>query len=147
MDLVLPALTYGRSLKMGLILIGQSKTAQSVGLKGRYDLMECFDAKVGLTYNKGTKLFGANVDYGDGVDVPHVPPGKFHADMPAHAITKTGTSLDMLGGTAAHDENERAVLALHDQGFSRNKICIELFDRTPKYQKIVNDILRKHGRI
>jgi uncharacterized membrane protein YuzA (DUF378 family) len=42
-DLWLPILLEGREYGAGCWIIGQSKTAQSIGLSGRYDLLECFD--------------------------------------------------------------------------------------------------------
>lgn len=43
-DLWLPALLEGREYGVDVWIIGQSKTAGSIGLSGRYDLLECFDA-------------------------------------------------------------------------------------------------------
>jgi hypothetical protein len=45
-DLWLPILLEGREYGVHCWLIAQSKTAGSIGLSGRYDLMECFDLLV-----------------------------------------------------------------------------------------------------
>lgn len=72
MDMILPLLLEGREYNIHLILISQSKTAKSIGLEGRYDIMESFDVIVGL------RKIGADhcawVDFGDGEDVRHQPP-------------------------------------------------------------------------
>ncbi|MFP4423374.1 MAG: hypothetical protein ACLFRG_22815 [Desulfococcaceae bacterium] len=43
-DLWLPLLLEGREYGIDVWIIGQSKTAASIGLSGKYDLLECFDA-------------------------------------------------------------------------------------------------------
>lgn len=53
-DYWLQALIEGRERGQNIWIIGQSKTAGSLGLKGAYDLIDCFDYLVGCQYTKST---------------------------------------------------------------------------------------------
>lgn len=81
-DMVLPLLLEGREYNIHMILISQSKTAGSMGLSGKYDLLQCFDAIVGLE-RQGDKddprSYFAYVDFGSG-DIEHRTPGKYYPD-------------------------------------------------------------------
>jgi len=50
-DLWLPILIEGREYGKFISIIGQSKTAGSIGLEGRYDLTNCFDAIADCQHN------------------------------------------------------------------------------------------------
>ncbi len=50
----LPVLIEGREYGKFISIIGQSKTAGSVGLEGRYDLTDCFDAITVCRHNKAS---------------------------------------------------------------------------------------------
>ncbi|NJL58257.1 MAG: hypothetical protein HC887_00055 [Desulfobacteraceae bacterium] len=53
-SLWLPVLIEGREYGKFVSIIGQSKTAGSVGLEGRYDLLDCFDAIAVCRHNKAS---------------------------------------------------------------------------------------------
>jgi len=76
-DMILPLLLEGREYNIHMILISQSKTAESIGFKGKYDLLKCFDAVVGLD-RQGPKedpnSYFAVADFGNG-DIDFRPPG------------------------------------------------------------------------
>jgi len=85
-DMILPLLLEGREYNIHMILISQSKTAESMGFKGRYDLLKCFDAVIGLD-RQGPKenpnSYFAVADFGKG-DIDFRPPGEyrpFHQNM------------------------------------------------------------------
>jgi hypothetical protein len=74
-DMFLPLLLEGREYGIHLALISQSDRAQPLGIKGKADLLECFDAIVHFNYvkNTGKRVVYANFGQGNKQYLP--PPG------------------------------------------------------------------------
>ncbi len=92
-SLWLPILIEGREYGKFISIIGQSKTAGSVGLEGRYDLLDCFDAIAVCRHNKASGERFTEIELaGEGM-VIGTAPEKFrligyHGNHAAHGDTR-----------------------------------------------------------
>lgn len=85
-DYSFSALTEGRKVGMNCIWGSHSDRAEALGLKGSYDLLECFDA---IVYLKKVKSdYYAQVNFGEGTgETKYNHPGVFTVDRPASKVT------------------------------------------------------------
>jgi hypothetical protein len=74
-DMFLPLLLEGREYGIHLALISQSDRAQPLGIKGKADLLECFDAIVHFNYVKNTEKRVVYANFGQGNRQFLPPPG------------------------------------------------------------------------
>jgi hypothetical protein len=86
-DLWLPLLLEGREYGIDVWIIGQSKTASSIGLSGKYDLLECFDA-VATAKKDGAERWVEVESQGQKEAVPAMHPGPLFAH--GHAAKDDG---------------------------------------------------------
>jgi hypothetical protein len=61
-----PMLTEGRKVDLEIIWGSHSDRAEALGLKGKYDLLECFDVIVYLKHVNGERY--AYINFGEGLD-------------------------------------------------------------------------------
>ena len=89
--LLLPLLTESRKVGIDFILATHSETAQSLGIKGMYDLKDNFDSILRLKNIKGERL----VDVDDGLDLTtYHHPGSFSQLLKSNSNNKLDSILD-----------------------------------------------------
>lgn len=76
MDLILPLLLEGREYGIHLTLLSQSKRVGALGLKGKGDLLDCFDAVITFKFNKDTEKRTVQANFGQGFRT-YLPPPAF----------------------------------------------------------------------
>jgi hypothetical protein len=86
-DLWLPLLLEGREYGIDVWIIGQSKTAESLGLSGKYDLLECFDAVATAKRDKAERWVEVETQ-GQKEPIPAMHPGPLFA--PRHPAADDG---------------------------------------------------------
>jgi len=91
----IPALTEGRKVRMNCIWGIHSDRVKAMGLEGKGDIKECFDAVVYLKHNAQTDERYALVDFGDGVDkdTRYAHPGPFVIHGQAQTVTEAAPML------------------------------------------------------
>ena len=105
-SLWLPVLIEGREYGKFISIIGQSKTAGSVGLEGRYDLLDCFDAIAVCRHNKASDERFTEIEMaGEGM-VIGTAPEKFrligyHGNHDAHGDTRHDFGADKEGSAGS----------------------------------------------
>lgn len=133
MDYILPLLCYGREFRIGVIVGTQSKTAGSMGMKGKYDLNENYDGVIELVKNGGKRTAVM-----DGKEYPHPGPFNGHAEnseTPKQRSANTRNSVYGLPESVFNDWQSEA-LRLLQSGVSKREIAKRLRMTGPKYETL-----------
>jgi hypothetical protein len=170
----LQPLIEGRSRGQNIWIIGQSKTAGSLGLSGMYDVMASFDFVVGCFLNKTTGERWCLVEE-DGEDKKRMAqPGRFVSVTPSHQFQwektmqkrheSTCDTVTLLpegtGQTYAMPEekpvsqifesrDEKIICDMWRDGKSLNEIVRTVFKKESngRYTKQIKSVLSNHGFI
>lgn len=112
----LQPLIEGRERGQSLWIIGQSKTAGSLGLSGMYDILESFDFVVGCFYKKSTgERWAVLEEEGEPKRTcsqpGEFPPVRFSFDTESGTVHSTGKNAfqDAQNGSRAHRDKYRAL--------------------------------------
>ncbi len=146
-----PVLTEGRKVRINALWGIHSDRAEALGLKGAYDLLECFDALVYLKNVKG-EIY-AIVDFGEGKETTrYTHPGPFETrSTPALQPSQQPTTPQLTPPSQPElqpTEREQTILAAWEQHRSFPKIHHYLTGASKpggKNYKLYQQVLDKFG--
>jgi hypothetical protein len=138
-------LTAIRKVNMWLWILSQSDRAGSLGLKGRYDLIDCFEGIVRLRGNKAAG-WSARVETIDG-EFEVRPPGPFGG---RRQIAAPQAGYEPGAFQRPPGKDEQRVLEMFDAGTSITAIGREVFgggtSEGGQQNRLVKAVLRRNGR-
>lgn len=140
-ELLIPLLTESRKVGINFILATHSETAQSLGIKGAYDLKNNFDAILRLKNINGERL--VDVDHGNNITT-YYHPGNFK-----EKIYKSKGEINSILDKDSIEENKiiETYYKLKEMNcFSLNKLSLEIYGKKGgHYTKQLKEVLKQNN--